>query len=403
MLKAQVIGCGAAGNKAAIHLVESNYLGSDLSYLLINSTDKDIPNNYRLHSMIFGNEIYNGGCGKERTLGKRLLLNDATNGVRAIDRKIDPECDFIVVCGSTEGGSGSASIPILSKYIKQVLHIPVIAVLFFGFNDDARGMQNSIEVCQELPEDIGVISICNSKFMSEANGSKLRAEKLANKHFCNLMRILVGKDIHESSQNIDDTDLKKLVLTPGFISIETANIKGIKNIDQYNTIVSTSIDNTKSMDSPVPSAKRIGVIFNIKAESDNVDFNCSIFKSRYGTPYELFTHVQSIIDSENPDTVTVIASGQKLPIDEVTEIFENYKKTSDSINRDADTFFETMNSFKGNPEDDMFNMFSKGGNVAPSDEDKASFFKEFDIDFKKSTSDISKAKGPKKVNSSSEY
>jgi len=278
MLKAQVIGCGAAGNKAAIQLVESNYLGSDLSYLLINSTDKDIPNDYRLHSMIFGNETYSGGCGKERTLGKRLLLNDATNGVRAIDRKIDPECDFVVVCGSTEGGSGSASIPILSKYIKQVLHIPVIAVLFFGFNDDARGMQNSIEVCQELPEDIGVISICNSKFMSEANGNKLRAEKLANQHFCNLMRILVGKDIHESSQNIDDTDLKKLILTPGFISIETANIKGIKNIDQYNTTVSTSIDNTKSMDSPVPSAKRIGVIFNIKAESDNVDFNCSIFK-----------------------------------------------------------------------------------------------------------------------------
>jgi len=62
-----------------------------------------------------------------------------------------------------------------------------------------------------------------------------------------------------------------------------------------------------------------------------------------------------------------------------------------------------MNSFKGNPADDMFNMFSKGGNVAPSDEDKASFFKEFDVDFKKSTSDVSKAKGPKKVNSSSEY
>lgn len=399
MLKPHVIGCGAAGNKAVIQLIESGYLGNDLPYTLINSTDKDIPANYRNNSMIFGSSSYTGGCGKERSLGKQLFLNDKINGVRSIDHKIDPYCDFVVICGSTEGGSGSASIPILSKYIAQVLKIPVVAVLFFGFNDDARGMQNSIEICQELPEDIGVISICNSKFMDEANKNKLRAEKLANEHFCKIMRILTGKDIYESSQNIDDTDLKKLIFTPGFISIETANIKGVKNIDTYNNIVNTSIDNTKSMDSPDPSAKRIGVIFNVKAESDNVDFNCTAFKSRYGTPYELFVHVQSVVDTENPETVTVIASGQKLPIDEVTEIFENYKKTSDAVDRSRDNFFDTMNSFKGNPDDDMFNMFSSGRHAIPSDKDKESFFKDFGLEIDKTSTDVSKTpKSPKKVN-----
>lgn len=398
MLKPHVVGCGAAGNKAVIQLIESGYF-VDLPYTLINSTDKDIPANYRNNSMIFGSSAYSGGCGKERSLGKQLFLNDKTNGVRSIDRKIDPDCDFVVICGSTEGGSGSASIPILSKYIAQVLKIPVVAVLFFGFNDDARGMQNSIEICQELPEDIGVISICNSKFMDEANKNKLRAEKLANEHFCKLMRILAGKDIYESSQNIDDTDLKKLIFTPGFISIETANIKGVKNIDTYNNIVNTCIDNTKSMDSPDPSAKRIGVIFNVKAESDNVDFNCTTFKARYGTPYELFVHVQSVVDNENPETVTVIASGQKLPIEEVTEIFENYKKTSEAVDRSRDSFFETMNSFKGNPDDDMFNMFSAGKHPIPSDNDKESFFKDFGLEIEKTSTDISKnTKSPKKVN-----
>ena len=89
----------------------------------------------------------------------------------------------------------------------------VIAVLFFGFGDDARGMQNTIEVCQELTEDIGVIIIPNSKFMN-TNSSKVKAESDANKKFIEYTRILVGKDIHESTQNIDITDLKKVIMTP---------------------------------------------------------------------------------------------------------------------------------------------------------------------------------------------
>ena len=154
MLRMQIIGCGAAGNKALISLIESGEIPQDkMSYLLVNSTDKDIKPEYRNNAMIFGNGG-SGGCGKERELGKKMILEDEQNGIRNIDSKIDPFADFIVVCGSTEGGSGSASIPIISKYIRQVLHIPVIAVLFFGFNDDVRGMQNSIEICQELEEDI---------------------------------------------------------------------------------------------------------------------------------------------------------------------------------------------------------------------------------------------------------
>ena len=403
MLKTQIIGCGAAGNKAVINLIEKNYLGEDASYFLVNSTDRDIDPKYRNKSMIFGSDLYSGGCGKERSLGKQLLLEDTKNGIRNIDHRIDASADFITICGSTEGGSGSASMPLIAKYIKQVLHIPVIVVLFFGFNDDARGMQNSIEVCQELDDDIGVISICNSKFMDKFNGNKFKAEAQANEYFAQVMRVLIGKDIHESNQNIDDTDLKKLVLTPGYISIQTIVFPNtLKTMDQFNSYIDTAIDTeSKSMESPSPSCKRLGVIFNVKNNSDNFDYSCSIMKQRFGNPYELFIHVQSA----DEQSLTIIAVGQNLPLEEVENIYNEYKKASASVNRDKDKFFETMNEFRGNPDDGAFNMFGNNSNKSNIDQDKASFFKDFGIDLKSSSKEITdhSIKAPKKVNLTNEY
>lgn len=376
MLRFQVIGCGAAGNKATIDLVESEVLNKDeFSYLLINSTSKDIPANYREKALIFGKSL--GGCGKERDIAKDMIIHDEDNGIRALDKMVDPYADVVIVCGSTEGGTGSASIPMISKYISSVLKQPVIACLFFGFNDDARGMQNSIEVCQELPENVGVISICNSKFLTYTNGNKLKAEELANSHFISIIRTLSGKSIYESSQNIDDTDLKKLITTPGYMTVMSANITGSKSPEQVEKKINDSFIDNKSMDSPSKSAKRIGVIFDVKQENPNADYQCKIFKDLYGTPYELFLHVQHVGSLE---TVTCIAAGQKMPIDEVKEIFEEYKRTSSEINKSRDEFFDTLNSFKGNAEDSMFNMGLNKNNNGPSEADRNAFFKEFGVD-----------------------
>ena len=145
MLKAKVIGTGAAGNKAAIELVNSGKFPiTDIT--LINSTDRDIPEEYHNDAIIFGKSRPNhlGGCGKERTLGKKMFIEDIKNRKIDLDGIVDKDTNFVIIVSSTEGGSGSASAPIIAKYIRTVLNIPVVLVLFFGFNTDARGMQNSI-------------------------------------------------------------------------------------------------------------------------------------------------------------------------------------------------------------------------------------------------------------------
>lgn len=376
MLNLKVIGAGAAGNKAAITLSEKEgFKIEDIT--LINSTPRDIPDKYKNNSIIFGASAETlGGCGKEREVGKRLILRDLKSGTINIEGIVDPTTKAVVIVSSTEGGSGSAVTPILAKYIREVMNIPVIVVLFFGFNTDVRGMQNSIEICQELSDSYGVIAISNAKFLEDANNNKIRAEELANEEFCRIVRILTGFDIQAGRQNIDDTDLYKLIVTPGYMCVGTTSLKGVKNIDMFNKVINTAIDETKLIDTSDKTAKRIGAIFDIPASMDDaVDYNAAVLSQRYGVPYEMFTHVQN--QSAN-GAITWIAAGMDLPIDEVKEIFENYKKASDTVSKKKDSFFSDIAGFSGNDEDAMFNMLSGASKrEAPNKSAKNNFFEDY--------------------------
>ena len=381
MLKIKVIGCGAAGNKAAIELHKK---GFDLKNItLINSTSRDIPADYKNNSIIFGasNETL-GGCGKERNVGKALLLKDLKTGSIDIDSIVDPDTNVCIIVSSTEGGSGSGVIPILAKYIVEVIGVPVITCLFFGFNTDVRGMGNSVELCQEINSNYGVIGISNAAFLDEANGNKVKAENLANEEFCKIVRILTGQDIKPGSQNIDDTDLYKLVVTPGYMFVGSCSLKGVKNVDMFNKAISATLDNSHLIESASKSVKRIGAIFSIPQEmSDSVDYNADVFCQRYGTPYEMFTHIQDQIEST--PSISWIVAGMDLPLNEVKEIFENYKKASSEVNKKKDSFFETIASFTGNGEDAMFDMLNRSQRTPSTSKAKNSFFEEYGMDAKK--------------------
>lgn len=369
MLNFKVIGAGAAGNKAAIKLITSGFNSKDV--IMVNSTMKDIGDEYKDNSIIFGTSSgFLGGCGKERSLGKKLILADMKAGTVNFDNIIDPDTNAVIITTSTEGGSGSAVTPILAKYFKEVVGIPVIVVLFFGFNSDVRGMQNSIEILQELSDEYTIIGICNDKFKNDST-NKIKAEMAANEKFVKIVKALSGTDIKSSSQNIDDTDLLKIVTTPGYMMVEDVSIGKYKNMDQIGKAINTAIDESKLMDCNEIGAKRIGVIYKIQNSiSEFMDFNANELIDRYGTPYEMFTHIQE----DESNTIEWIVSGLPMPIDEVKEIFENYKKSSSTVNKKKDDFFDSVSELKGNREDDMFNMF----NSTNKKQSKSSFFSDFE-------------------------
>lgn len=374
MATASVIGIGAAGNKAAISLIENGVIARE-KVMLVNSTVKDIPTDYTDIAVKF--KAAEGGCGKERDLAKNLALGALKNSEINLDSFADPSDSFVIIVTSSEGGTGCGASAIFAKYFKDVVGIPVHLFVFTGFEDDGRGLQNTVELFQDIEAEYIVEAISNKKFLDDpdVNGNKIKAEKKANQEFAMRIKILLGGLICNSDQNIDETDLYKLTTTPGYMMIDYRPLKNIKNIEVFNKVLIDMIDNSKSLDISEPSAKRLGVIFNVSEKSqDFIDFGATVLRDRLGFPYEYFQHIQSIGDSE---FVAFIASGMQMPLDEIKEVYEKYKEQSAKVNKKQDSFFDFVGDLRGNSEDAMFDMGSRKDLKEVSTKSKADFFSGF--------------------------
>ena len=371
MLSFTVIGCGAAGNKAVIDLMGIGY--NPQKCFLVNSTVKDIPEQYRDETIIFGassNRL--GGCGKERSIGREMLLTDLKSGAIDLDRLVDPNDQAIVLVGSTEGGSGSSSIPILAKYFKQVHGKNVICIFFFGFNDDVRGMQNSIELCKELSTEYTVIGISNEKFL--LNGNKFMAEKCANELFTDVIKILTGATIVPGPQMIDDTDLYKVVTTPGYMIANTFSFSRPKTEEVYLSGLKDFLNNQGFVDpGKNPGAKRIAMIFDIPDSDSNIDYKGTTLRQLYGEPYEFFTHMN---DQSDIYRVSYIVSGMNLPSEEIQNIYDEYIERTSRVNKSRDNFFDVIDKMEAVDGDQGFDMLT---NVHKKNIDaaKSNFFSDF--------------------------
>lgn len=359
-----IIGIGAAGNKAAIRAIELEVVDS-AHVVLINSTEKDIPVDYKNNSIIIGNNLK--GCGKERSIAKEAILSYLKENDNFVE--IPSDVDRIVIVSSAEGGTGSGSSPILAKYIRDILGYNVSIFAFTGFENDVRGLKNTIEFMKELDEETTIQILSNRKFLEEADNNFTIAEELANNEFCQRLLIMSGIVLQEGRQNIDDTDLHKLIDAPGLLDITYTDIDDqLKDVDMFNKICTKMVANSKSIDF-TPTAARIGVIFNGKKDNENsIDFSYKVFKSKYGEPFEAYTHLQENIVYKK-EFLSCISSGMKLPIDAIQRTYDEYLDRTSKISKDKDSFFDAIKGFQEAEEDKIFDM-KKRGNKS----DKNSFF-----------------------------
>lgn len=379
MLKFKIVGCGAAGNKATANLLNKGF-PKDLVYF-VNSTTVDIPKNVDEENVIiFGKTgATKGGCGKERSIGKKMLLDDMKQDCSTFDKIIDGSEDVIVLCGSTEGGSGSASIPVLAKYFNEVHKKPVIVVALFGFKDDIRGLRNTIEFCQELSNTYTLIGIDNSSFLDMCNNNRFRAEKLANEKFALVLKIIMGGTIVEGSQMIDDTDLFKIITTPGYMIADGTELPDrIKTTDEFNKLITNMILDGNFIDPQKQAGcKRIGTIFNLIEVDDSIDYSGRAIGAIYGDPYEYFISL-----AENPNhrnDFYYIASGMKLPIDKIKNIYDEYQVRSSSMDTSKDDFFANISAMRGNDDDTQFDTFAIGKDRPNLKAEKSDFFASFGV------------------------
>lgn len=365
----KVIGIGAAGNKAAICAVNNGVL-RESDVLLMNTAFQDIPEMYKSRSLLFGNTT-TGGCGKERKRSQAFISEfiEKDSGLAEAFNQLIAPGDLVVIVTSTEGGTGSGAAPIVAAYINEVIGVRPQLIAFAGTEDDLRGLQNTLDFfkdCAEMCDGIVVQAISNKKYMTMANNNKLKAEQLANMDFVNRLKVLQGVVLRESSQNIDAMDHLKLVMTEGYMSIESiTTTEAIENVTQFNDLCENMLNNSKSLTTGSDRLTRLGIILTIDDDDkDNIDWTFEKIKSQFAEVGEVFLHVQSTRTEERQ--IIVVMCGMEMPIKFMTATYEKFKSRM-SKSAKATDFAKTMASINTDALSmDMDNPLGSGKNITSS-------------------------------------
>ena len=357
-MRALIIGVGAAGNKAAIDLMQNNVVAKE-DVILINSTLRDVPEEYRdIATEIEGPN----GCGQERSLAKEIILQAMKNNTFDPEKYILPiQHEKIIVIASLCGATGSGMAPVLARYYSKVINIPTEIIGLVGFEDEsARALRNIMEFCQDLDDSFTVQFVRNTAFLKAAQNNRSKAEKLANLEVVKRVRVLLGNYMIDSEQNIDETDIVKLNNREGYKTVEYIEILDkIKTMDQYNDYLKEMLDNSKSFDPDGSKIGLLGVIMNLQSASQEfIDRSYHLIREKLGEPYEIYTKIQ--YNPQYPEFIAFIASGMKMPEEQIKKLYEKYQVLTDSVNKKDDDFYDSVQELQGSEEDKKFDSFERG-------------------------------------------
>lgn len=346
----------AAGNKAAINLIEKGIVDKD-HVKLLNTTSKDLPDDYKIDSDLFiPFSSGMGGCGKESAKGRMAMIEAIQNKTVNFANLLNDDSKEVILVSSMEGGTGSGSVPVIAKYF-EAMNIPVHVFGFIGFQDEARGINNTLKFFKDLPSKVILHTIVNSFFLDYTKNYG-KAEMAANDEFAKQIEILLGHKLIPSKHNIDDTDLYKINIQEGYMIINHIELDNPKNIDAVNSAISAVFENPCYMDCDT-SAKRIAVAINASSKTQQViDNSYEVIKRYVGTPIELYQHIQPDIDDELVDGeyMDIIACGMNFPDKPIKDVSVKYNRLKDKLNTSRKSFADIFGEIDVEDEVDEFNM-----------------------------------------------
>lgn len=355
-MTATVIGIGACGNKCAIALIEQGVVDRD-HVKLLNTTSKDVPDNYKTDDIYvsFSTDGLDSGSGKESSKGRAYMIDAITNKRINLADMLNDDSREVIIVSSVEGGSGSGGTPIVAKYF-DAMNVPIHVFGFIGFQDEARGINNTLRFFKDLPEKTVLHTIINSHFLDYTK-NYAKAEELANREFCREVEILLGKKLYPTKHNIDNHDLYKINTQEGYMTINHIPLINVKNTETFNKLISESYENACYLDCD-QSAKRIAVMINAsKRIQEVIDNSFEVLKRYVGTPIELFQHIQPDDDNETEeDFIDIIACGLNFPEKAFKEVSAKYNRLKEKLNTSRKSLGDIFGDIPMDDEMDEFNM-----------------------------------------------
>lgn len=262
------------------------------------------------------------GSGKVRDYSKEVFKKGSYkhllgNVEAAI--KNNSNITYVVVCSTSDGGTGSGVSPMVAKLISQNIDVPVILIgVYPALMEDATAQFNAM-LWQTEVEKIGLpYMIFDNEIAGVRNKSTIHG--IVNREIVECLKVITGDLYHGSTiSTIDTRDLYMMIQHVGrriVIGNSTTQLRSNQSLDEYVT------DMLNQMHQPLPSnAGAIGIFLKgPNAIVTKMDTSLSEIRRVFGDAALQYTHVEESSEMQ----ISVILAGCNEPVDRLYEIRGRY-------------------------------------------------------------------------------
>lgn len=338
--KIMVVGCGDGGCNIAATIADA--IPNNVFAITYNLSNRAM-NMRTAHTRIW--PIGVDGSGKVRSDATETFKKSTAR--RFMERAMEvlgkmDHCDYILVVGTADGGTGSGTVPTMAKLLADNVDIPVIIMgIYPSIGEDAMSQYNAIQWQQDVTKTgLPYIILDN-----DVPGTLTDVHAAVNGYAVEIARILTGEAYGNTDISIiDNRNLYMLInQVGGRIVISTNKGRLDVNSDMTNFIETKLLANDYQ---PAPSNVR-GIGLFVKGPKDmidRVDSSLVDFQSKYGQALLKFAH----LEISNEPSVSILLSGCSEPSDRLRIMQSKYNDVTNATTNRVDVSKE-MAASMANP------------------------------------------------------
>jgi len=262
------------------------------------------------------------GTGKDRTYSQNVFrqgsYRDLLRLVNEVQALPKTACDYVMVIATCDGGTGGGVSPMMTKYLKDNIEIPVLLMgVYPNLQEDATAQYNAMQWQGEVEKhELAYLVLDNNSALT-----RMEYQAQVNKQAADIMKLLSGQMFGETDlAQIDNRDMYTLLTHfPGRITVHFGTTKPAVN----SSIGSYLLNLFPLWNEPAPTNARGYGLF-IKAPEavlKAADTTIEEVRNEVGDVVVQYTHLEP---SDNDVAIALICVGCTEASDRIGSIWARY-------------------------------------------------------------------------------
>lgn len=268
------------------------------------------------------------GSGKARTYSQDIFRKGSYKELLRVIGEVQASpnfvCDYIWVISTTDGGTGGGVSPMMAKFLKDNLDVPVLIMgIYPDINEDATAQFNAMQWQTEVEKkELAYMVLDNSCGLP-----RLQYQTKVNEQAVEIMRILSGQPFGETNlSQIDNKDVNTLLAHfTGRITVHADISKPAVGVSIGEHLVRSF----EGWNEPAPANARGYGLFIKAPESvlKTADTSLAEIRRIAGDVPIQYTHLEVSDDI----TIALICAGCTEPVDRIAQMRERYDDIEKSL------------------------------------------------------------------------